>query len=135
MNIRFDLLRELANHLKYGELGHEYFDFGIYNSTTLPECGTCGCAIGECPVLWPEQWKFNTLGDPVLIGFKDEEDSADSGLGFFNLSAGSYFHLFLPNKQNPARFGGQYLTISATKEKVADNILAFCEKMEKEVLV
>ncbi len=46
-------LLALADHLERGKLGHEKFDFGCYNNTDSNVCGTAGCGIGECPILFP----------------------------------------------------------------------------------
>jgi len=63
--MREDRLLILADHLLYGSLGHKVFDFNTYNTYDNPfekplegvprGCGTHGCAIGECPVIWPEE--------------------------------------------------------------------------------
>lgn len=133
MAIRFDLLRQLAQHLKEGKLGHEIFDFSQYNNGSLGNCGTRGCAIGECPVLWPELWIFHKVhGDPVLI--KQGENTRMSGMLFFGLSVDQYEHLFQPLSQDNESYGGDYLSGWASRYMVANNILAFCEELENENL-
>lgn len=55
-------LRKLADHLMHGKLGHKRFDFNEYNlpSEGFDEkgCGTAGCAIGECPIVFPRVVAF-----------------------------------------------------------------------------
>lgn len=116
-------LLTLANHLKYGKLGHEKFDFSIYNNATA-KCGTMGCALGECPIIWPEDWKFykNYDGDPVLIG-EYPPSSLISAIRWFNLSPGEAVYLFIPCCIYSTR--GESLPATATKEEVADRILDF----------
>lgn len=53
-------LLKLAEHLEVGELGHEVFDFTVYGG-----CGFAGCALGECPTVFPDDWAFRGL-TPML---------------------------------------------------------------------
>lgn len=78
--VHLERLKRLADHLEFGELAHKEFDIHHYNvsydkdgfSIKLPinQCGTAGCAVGECPQLWPEhfRWAGNQVG---LIGSVD----------------------------------------------------------------
>lgn len=123
-------LLKLANHLLYSQLGHEIFDFNHYNKgegaqSVKNKCGTAGCAIGECPIVWPEHWEFDGNGFPVL---KDYGSPTMSGLTFFEISRTTYEELFMPT--------GPYSTIrngpksNATKEEVANNIIKYCNDLE-----
>jgi hypothetical protein len=62
-------LETLRGHLRCGELAHEKFDFSVFNKgharcePPVPGCGYAGCAIGECPALFPDDWEF-VLVDP-----------------------------------------------------------------------
>lgn len=62
-------LLKLANHLEFGVLGHISFNFSrlnegsIINEKTL--CKTNGCAIGECPIAFPEDWEFRQFGASI----------------------------------------------------------------------
>lgn len=143
---RTDLLRQLANHLLHGELGHENFDFAVYNEnvcvgdgrddinyyfTPMPgHCGTNGCAIGECPILWPNEWRFKP--SPVLISEKRLSFTDIDAMCFFNIGRNEFDLLFVPysitratQKYNP--YGMQALPHEATKEQVANNIIKFCD--------
>ena len=127
-------LLKLADHLENGNLGHKYFSFSVWNSDDWQDgadvkCGTMGCAIGECPFVWPDDWKFDTDGEPVLDGKIGVHDSV---VDWFELSKDEGRHLFIPQKQSPVVFGGKYVDGDATKYEVAANIRAFVEKEENE---
>jgi len=73
--VHIERLKVIAKHLRDGELGHAVFDLNFWNDSfdsegtkvEIPEeCGTVGCPIGECPIVWPENWVFNEKGKPVL---------------------------------------------------------------------
>jgi hypothetical protein len=148
--IRTDLLRQLAEHLLNGKLGHRIFDFNRFNDAEN-ECGTCGCAAGELPVIWPDEWFFvetNSIEFKSLVIEKDVKKypSSISWLSlqqFFNITPNMSYHLFSPsiwdeegevwedNNQMPELFGGQILTGGSTKQEVAANMLIFCDKVDK----
>lgn len=128
-------LLKLARHLESGNLGHKKFDFDNYNRAKtggyVPyKCGYAGCAIGEMPILFPDEWRFDNDGFPVLKGKDVFEMPIDSGVEFFEISDGEYSHLFVPNNQLPFRYGGDFLSDNATPKQVASNIRAFVKKME-----
>lgn len=126
-------LLKLARHLKYGKLGHKKFNFDVFNENVSPNsknhCGTTGCAIGECPIIFPRDWYFSSDGYNYLPSLRNKE-------GWVFLSASIYFgitnlavdHLFSPENQNIENFGGKWLGENATKTQVANNILAFLNK-------
>lgn len=77
-------LLKLADHLEYGKLGHESFNFK--QITTVTEignfCGTNGCGIGECPIAFSDDWEFKRLkvyddieSGLVTVGLKSEKDA------------------------------------------------------------
>lgn len=122
----------LANHLLDGELGHLEFYFGLLNSGSMGNkkhpCGTMGCAIGECPIVFPEfwAWRADYSGDefePRLRGSKN--DWICDVEKFFNVTAEERRHLFHPGEQIPDRFGGIYLKNKASSQQVANNIFEF----------
>lgn len=119
-------LRQLAEHLLHGKLGHKKFNFSSYN-TSKDSCGTAGCAMGECPILWPKHFRFEHY-EVMLNGL---HSSTQSGMEWFNLTSNQYSHLFIYYSQSPELYGGEgSLGFNATKEQVASNILAFCEIYE-----
>jgi len=137
--IQFDKLLQLAQHLEIGVLGHKVFDFSTYNTNVLDnivsyppnECGTNGCAAGECPIIWPDLWEFNYLSGPVLKNpTLDDYNPYMSLVEFFGLDPLMVDHLFFPRKQDTKLFGGNRLHENATKEQAAANIRAFVEKMK-----
>lgn len=110
-------LTALADHLDRAEV----LKVGTFNFQYVfekLECGTMGCAMGESALLWPEAFPgcieanagYFTCGDE-FFGTTDEESD----------------HLFLPNRQDTASYGGVMLTESATRYEVAANIRAFLE--------
>lgn len=154
--IKIDLLRKVADHLINGKLEHQVFDFSNYNINCgfdeLPRsyCGTNGCAIGECPIIFPDDWEFKESGAVGLISMNENSERMDleiqSGQSFFRLSFEQYIHLFVSESQNPLWVEGAdpneeedpetesfsyMLHSNATKEEVAANILHFCNLVEK----
>ncbi len=128
--IHIDRLLKLADHLEHGQLGHTVFDFDNYNVDKVgainkahqePSCGYAGCAIGECPIVFPDDWCFNQQGWPVTL----KHTTRYAIQIFFDISECESGHLFMPKSQYPMNYGGQRLTEKATKEEVAANIRAF----------
>lgn len=127
-------LLKLADHLMRGKLGHKKFDFSTYNSFSPNNpsgCGTNGCAIGECPIVFPRQWKFAKGSGAPILRCEDTHYEQDSGQIFFDVGMREYEHLFIPEMQNPSRFGGVHPGFKATRKQVARNILPFVKKMER----
>lgn len=101
-------LSKLADHLLYGELVHKKFTLSVFNSN-LPDgytgfeedniCGTYGCAIGECPAVFPGDWVFNANGGLTLITSNFEKfnhTTDDYAMEFFGLIWDEYTYLFYP---------------------------------------
>ena len=129
--IRTDRLRKLANHLLHGKLGHKKFSFGLLNSgitghSIVNECGACGCAIGELPILHPKAWEFS---DTVKLKRNSSGHTFGDAKEWFNLTDDMTLGLFYPNQQKLIDF--PLLDIYATKEEVANNILLFCDKVDE----
>ena len=125
-------LLKLADHLEHGKLGHKVFNFEVYNTRKdgdyprVNRCGYMGCAIGECPIIWPEDWEF--MPYPVLKGTRWSDRS---GVKWFDITLAEFRRLFTPYNQHPDRYGGIALGDDATKEQVAANIRAFVAHKEK----
>lgn len=135
-------LLKLAKHLEKGKLAHEKFYFGAWNTDkelnqlTVNGCGFAGCAIGECPAVFKQSWKWSR-GIPRLrkrvkplcpLGGVDAP--FDSSVHWFGLNSNEFSHLFLPSdeydtEQQPQIFGGSVLKSNATPKQVARNIRAF----------
>lgn len=65
--MRSDLLLQLAEHLEKGQLGHQTFDFTTLNDGPFHTdgCGTTGCALGELPILFHDDWKFKRINNVI----------------------------------------------------------------------
>jgi hypothetical protein len=140
--IHEERLLKLVAHLESGKLGHEVFYFGHYNTEAdmtapvadisdyepvgAPRCGTAGCAIGECPILFPRSWKFNSYGWPTLRA-GSHSDPMDAAREFFGLSYGDAASLFLPGPADGRCDGvvGPRLGRDASKQEVAQHIRRF----------
>lgn len=118
-------LLKLADHLLHGQLGHKVFDFGQYNDCTEARCGTAGCAIGECPIVWPNEWEFNDKGGANLVK-SGYTNPIDSGAEWFDLSVKEYSLLFLPG------IGKYRVSSNATRYEVAQNIIDFVNNYNNE---
>jgi hypothetical protein len=111
MNV--ERLLKLADHLENGLLLHEMFDMEYFNSSyasglndvkyngrIIHNCGTMGCAAGECPAIWDE-WIFNDEGFPILIDFPYEDEkrtyyTSDHLEYWFDIRGRDVIHLFYP---------------------------------------
>lgn len=132
-------LLKLARHLERGKLIHEEFKFTTWNEapwarktkSKIPSCGFSGCALGECPGVFPG-WTF---GDGRVVGTTPtyrSKDGYDAAEIFFGLSpiesrmlfsGGGYRGYTRQPTELPAR-----LVWDSTKEEVAANIRAFVKK-------
>lgn len=139
--IYIERLKQLADHLECGKLGHEIFDITAYNSGKKPEVGRRGDAVGELPVLFPEEWRFTQEGLPILSGVPDGvcdivfkiRDLVDECLeSFFGIDRWAIEHLFDNDSQHIETFGGRELTRDATPQEVAFNIREYLKLMTKE---
>jgi len=100
-------------------------------------CGSSGCAMGEFPVLWPKEWRwerFSTAISDFEVLHKSQVDLNEQTkysvmADFFSITEAQIKHLFLPYKQNRKYFGGRRLDDNATADEVADNIIAFIKKV------
>lgn len=139
-------LLKLAAHLRKGKLGHKKFDFDKFNADIRGEeisvniCGFSGCAIGECPIAFPNHWKFSRIGVPVIKGcnpgsrFAIRNAVLSSANRFFGLDDDAFRALFCPLALWEKRHKDfDYLkplfkVAKVTKEQVAANIEAFVER-------
>lgn len=127
-------LEKLATHLESGKLGHKKFDFSAWNRTRFHDnakpytCGYAGCAIGECPIVFPRDWGFTASGGVGLNGDSAyvEKDARE----FFGLLESELYHLFVPSMQRVSLYGGKMLGGKATRKQVAKNIRIFIEKFK-----
>ena len=125
----------LADHLESGDLGHDEFDFTTFTNRGQLDCGTAGCAIGECPFEFPDEWEFKSNGFrssfPHLIN--SEEKVFTDASNFFEISRDAANHLFSPTDQNTYIYGGKKLTFRASAKEVAQNIREYVKRTETPV--
>lgn len=126
-------LLKLADHLEHGKLGHKVFDFTKLNYNDISDenrCGTNGCAIGECPIVFPEFWQFSKeyAYSPLLKSDHHFGDSFSCATEFFEISFYDADYLFIPSEDddetNPEDSDG-FLNAKSTKEEVAARIREF----------
>lgn len=135
---RADKLKILAEHLLHGKLGHKVFDFSQTNCNVINNhietiitniCDTKGCAMGELPIVFPDEWEFSSYdGKPKpLMGNSGNPLKIDVK-GYFNLNLDNIIYLFYPTQIFD--IGGRnkfLLPTDATKKDVANRILDFIE--------
>ena len=131
----------MAAHLEFGELGHKKFDFNRYNANMSGsimlispafKCGTNGCAIGECPIVFPEDgWKFEFNGEPSYQGSIYQMTCASK---FFEIDYEEAAFLFMPYSDRKSRYKIRMdgrtiyqLSYRATRYQVAERIKLFVE--------
>jgi len=132
MNLKgAERLLKLVEHLESGKLGQDEFDFTTYHGLKIdPEtetiCGTRGCAIGELPHVFPQDWVYpNAYTGPYWFNAPEEvlmetRNTSTHGQIFFDLTREEYQHLFLPFHQV-----GDQLEGDATALEVAQGIRKF----------
>ena len=122
--MRTDRLKKLANHLLNKELGHDEFDFGVFSKGHVfnEDCGTRGCAVGECPIIWPKQWKFDENNELPKLRTLEDPCPIDHAAEWFDLTLKEARRLFSPTPNG--------LRSKATKDEVAEEILALVKEYE-----
>jgi hypothetical protein len=131
--IHAERLLKLADHLENGKMGHKEFDFAKYNRGPLDDngCGTAGCAMGECPFVFPDDFTFALPhGDVTLKTHLFSSSTLLSGMIFFDIRNDEYSYLFNPRGKHDV-LGNNNLTQLSTKEEVAQNIRDFVAYKQK----
>ena len=127
-------LLKLAAHLRTGTLGHDQFDFSVMHVDGV--CGTRGCALGECPIIWPDNWclrpyqygtgtLYPSLIDIDFSGVQFAWKSAEEFFGLTEIEAYELFHPTEDNEFTDEDDSDGLLAGTSTKEEVAANIEAF----------
>lgn len=125
-------LLALADHLESGQLIHKVFDVGVVNDNrrygpiTPNGCGTHGCAMGEIPAVFPDQWVFDRAGSiKLMAGVADASINQliRNVAAFFDVSERQVLDLFFPRE-----LGGGSLSLESKKEDVAANIRRHVQK-------
>lgn len=123
-------LEQLVKHLEAGCTGgHKEFDFSLINEWAdfepVNTCGTSGCAMGEFPIVWPDEFRFNEDGIRLIDDPLDDDEWGQVSR-WLNLNDMETVHLFLPCSQQQQKYGGWYdMGSTATRHEVAANIRAF----------
>lgn len=134
---RYDRLKKLADFLIKGKLGTDVFDFcdwfnkeeDVKNSF----CKTSGCAIGQCPAVFPRHWEIRS-NSVVLKRAHVGSDPIEMAERFFGIDDDEAEALFTPNSwlwifgSKTARLSGK-----ASPKQVGENILRFIALKKKEV--
>jgi len=131
-------LLKLVKRLKSKRLSVDKFDFSVVNVTN---CKSRGCALGECPSLFPKYWKYDkptklTNGIIERGVLLREGGNFDFGGAedFFGLSAEETRALFNPGDEcvvEDKTIGD--LLVEATAKQVARNIEQFIKLKDKEI--
>lgn len=132
-------LLQLADHLEFGKLGHDKFDFNIWNhgpqncsdAGSPKGCGTTGCAIGECPIVWPQFWGFIKSNDAYYPRLKESlhdwvyNSISYCGMSFFGITDTEFSGLFQPGDFDMATWNLGIDTKRKDKRSVARGIRRF----------
>lgn len=125
-------LLKLAKFLR--TLPESHFDFGIvleqHSKTRENKCGTIGCAIGWCPVVFPRLVEITPRmfmptyrlkrGDKQCRG-----DFRTVGQHLFGMPLTHVERLFVPEKHSPA--DGRRLGYTTTPTKVAQRVETYAK--------
>ncbi len=128
-------LKKLADYLISGKLGTNKFDFGVWfekaENVKTNLCKTSGCAIGQCPFVFPKDWRISEHGNfnsDILLKRDSTNDISGDGVKFFNITNDEFDALFMP---------GGYVSVGDKKtwtlgdkakpRRVGQNILRFIE--------
>jgi hypothetical protein len=106
LTILRDALLSIGNDRKFQDLTFRYDTLAERDNKDkeLGECGTAACALGLCPLLFPDQLRIQWSGEDSRTGRiqyveRDISDAIDVARAFFGLSI----------KEALDIFGGQYL--------------------------
>ena len=137
--IHRERLLKLADHLEKGKLGHKKFDFSQWNGNASRElaplntCGTNGCAIGECPIVFPRLWKFGDYYPELRRGHQGFPRK--DAMPFFGVSHEESHVLFIPrgDLEDGTRVGPlRQMSARATRYRVAKQIRRFVAWKDKQ---
>lgn len=103
---------------------HDSFNFLHYSATLVHTCKTIGCALGECPNLFPEDWEWTPCRVPKLREAKQDIPGWRDAATYFQTTEPEAWQLFIPTYNHGP---GQLLT-NATASEVAAHIRAFVAK-------
>ncbi len=128
-------LQKLIDFLR--KLEPKKFDFNrVWNPDENAEggCGTCGCAIGWCPTVFPDEVSPPNVSKRVQnvthieSGKRDYSEVAEA---LFNIEGYTAHNLFTPRRQDIVHPDLQYVSAAATPQRVADMLTQFLELVEQ----
>lgn len=157
----------LADHLTSGNLAHEKFNLCCYNENTVKQpdkpqsqfrleksreadyqqgVAKMGNAIGEMPVVFPDEWVFARMESdelgvsyiPMLrsIPMKGNDLEMRSAMHFFQIDEADFKLLFTPYCQEDKRYLGWFqLKPSADKFEQTYNLWRFIEEKAKSISI
>lgn len=110
-------LQQIHDHMLSNKRRHKVFNYGTYDS----ECGTVGCIIGECPILWPSDWEFDPWHNPEIrhpefIINNHGSPVINDIMEWFEITEDEANHLFYPSNNLPE---------TATLKEVCTNLQSF----------
>jgi hypothetical protein len=119
-------LLKLATHLLTGKLWHDEFDFSTWHREAAPgfePCTSAGCALGECPHVFPRLWML-TADLPHLRRQYYDWRPLESASKFFGITYEDARNLFFTHP----------LSTRATRYDIGTGILNFLayKKAEEE---
>jgi hypothetical protein len=131
-------LLKLADHLEKGpkkaKWAHKKFNYAFFDSedgemNSKYHCGTAGCAIGECPAVFPRYWKFQAdqFGGFLNIILNNDFSRYEfqAAQEFFKINEGEAEYLFNPGGAWWAERYKNHLSNNATAKQVAKHIRKF----------
>lgn len=98
------------------------FNFNVFSVFLNDGCRTCGCLIGECPQIWPDDWCYSGWSGDPLLRADGQGSTIDDAMKWFELSSRDAYHLFIPNSQYA---GSTSLSTGCSKSEAAENLLQF----------
>jgi len=133
--IYLDRLETLSFHLLYNSLHHKRFDITQFTNKAPNICDTAGCALGECPTVFPQDWewsdyysKYSPISNFPTLKVHHNLRTWECAKVYFGLNLTEAKHLFAAMDQHPEIYGGAELSYIATRDDVAYQIRDFIKK-------
>lgn len=113
------------------------FDYKWYIKypTRIHPCGTSACAIGMCPIIFPDLWFYKSFVANTIVYVKGYETTGYSIMSFFEIDIDTSNFLFIPDssyedeRPKEEEFQGyEFLGGDATSQQVSDRILKFIKE-------
>ena len=127
--INSDRLKQFAMYLLQGspksekilaELNLESIEFPEPEEGAVP---VLPYPIFEMVDAFPHDWYYDKDFSPICIHDKNAPDVIETVIYFFEITDAMFAHLFCPGEQDVNYFGGKQLSLKATSQEVAQNIM------------